>query len=435
MRSHQLLAPWRRMRLRNRPAGLTRRQRRNFFYTQMDALGVGLVMAVTPFLAVFLTRLGATNQQVGLLSAIPGMVGLFLGLAMAGFLQTRRNIVPWYSGARFIRLLTYGGVGLAALLLPAEYAISAILVMVLISSIPQALLSVAFSVMMNAIAGPEHRFTLLSRRWSTIAIIGAVMTLVVGQILDRVPFPLNYEIAFISFASVGAVISLVFSRHIDLPESEPDATFERGEPWMGQISDLAKAIWAEKPYVNIVFKRLVYIIGSHLVIPLFALYYVRELQATDAQISIISTAQRIMLLVGYYLWPRLRKRRGSRFVLLTTTFVMALYPALTAATHQVGVMIVLAGVASVFQAGVNLVFFDKLMETVPEEGGAMFVAVAQTLQALESIVGPLISTWLTAYIGLGGALILGTCFRLAGFGLFFSDRGNRESRGTVTASG
>ena len=176
------------MRLRSRPAGLTRRQRRNFFYTQMDALGVGLVVAVSPFLAVCLTRLGATNQQVGLLSAIPGMVGLFLGLAMAGFLQTRRNIVPWYSGARFIRLLTYGGVGLVALLLPAEYAISAILAMVLISSIPQALLSVAFSVMVNAIAGPEHRFALLSRRWSTVAIIGAVMTLVVGQILDRVPW-------------------------------------------------------------------------------------------------------------------------------------------------------------------------------------------------------------------------------------------------------
>jgi MFS family permease len=162
---------------------------------------------------------------------------------------------------------------------------------------------------------------------------------------------------------------------------------------------------------------------------------VRELQATDAQISMISTAQRIMLLIGYYVWPRLRKRRGSRFVLLATTLVMAVYPALTAATHQVGIMILLAGVTSVFQAGVNLVFFDKLMETVPEEGGAMFVAVAQTLQYLESIVGPLISTWLTAYIGLGGALILGTCVRLAGFGLFLGDRGNRESRGRVTAVG
>ncbi|MCJ7552094.1 MAG: hypothetical protein MUQ30_20680, partial [Anaerolineae bacterium] len=91
--------------------------------------------------------------------------------------------------------------------------------------------------------------------------------------------------------------------------------------------------------------------------------------------------------------------------------------------------------ASIFQAGVNLVFFDKLMETVPEEGGAMFVAVAQTLQHLESSVGPLVSTWLTIYIGLGGALILGTCFRLAGFALFLSDRDDRESRGTASATG
>ncbi len=55
-----------------RPEGLTKRQHRNFSYTQMDAVGVAVVMAVNPFLAVFPTRLGATNQQVGLLSAIPG---------------------------------------------------------------------------------------------------------------------------------------------------------------------------------------------------------------------------------------------------------------------------------------------------------------------------------------------------------------------------
>lgn len=74
----QLTALWRRLQLRRRPAGLTRTQRRNFFYIQIDALGGGLVMVVSPFLPVFLARLGATNRQVGLLSAIPGIAGLFL---------------------------------------------------------------------------------------------------------------------------------------------------------------------------------------------------------------------------------------------------------------------------------------------------------------------------------------------------------------------
>jgi len=87
MRSGQLLAPWRWLRLRSQPAGLTRRQRRDFFYTQMDALWVGLVMAVTPFLAVSLTWLTA---YIGLGGAL--ILGTCVRLAGFGlFLSDRGN--------------------------------------------------------------------------------------------------------------------------------------------------------------------------------------------------------------------------------------------------------------------------------------------------------------------------------------------------------
>ncbi len=66
------------------------------------------------------------------------------------------------------------------------------------------------------------------------------------------------------------------------------------------------------------------------------------------------------------------------------------------------------------------------MKTVPETQSALFVAVVQTLQNGQAIVGPLISTWLAEYIGLGEALVLGACFRFAGFGLFLFDRGRGE---------
>jgi len=69
---------------------------------------------------------------------------------------------------------------------------------------------------------------------------------------------------------------------------------------------------------------------------------------------------------------------------------------------------------------------------VPEEGGAIFVAVSQTLQHVESIVGPLVSTWLADFIGLSGALILGASFRFAGFVLFLLDRGGSRRRGALS---
>ena len=407
-----------RLKLAATPPGLTKTQRQNFFYCQMDALAMGIAMGVNPFLSVFLTRLGATNFQVGLLSSMTGFTGLFFTMIIGRFLQTRRSIVPWYSWARFIRIVAFAVTGLLSVFLPPETAVIAILVLWLVASLPQALLSVAFSVLMNAIAGPKGRYALMSRRWAIIGIVSAAMVALAGQILDRVRFPLNYQITFVSFAIVSMIISRIFTQRYIVPSQTPPALRKPGQPLREQLRSFASLILAERPFVTITIKRIVFIFGSQLVMPLFSLYYVRELDATDAQISLISTVQRAILLVGYVFWPRLRDKRGSRFVLLCTTFAVALYPALTALNHSVSIMVVLAGIASVFSSGLNLVFFDELMKTVPPERSATFVAVTQSLQHFVVIIGPMISTTLADYIGLSGALLLGAAVRLIGFGLF-----------------
>src|SRR5512144_2051845 len=93
-------------------------QKRNFRYVQIDAIGVSISNIAAPFLPVFLTRLGATNFQVGLLSSMPGVTGLVLAIAVGRFLQTRRAIVPWYSLSRLLVISSYALTGIFTLLLP-----------------------------------------------------------------------------------------------------------------------------------------------------------------------------------------------------------------------------------------------------------------------------------------------------------------------------
>ena len=97
---------------------------------------------------------------------------------------------------------------------------------------------------------------------------------------------------------------------------------------------------------------------------------------------------------------------------------MAFYPALSAATPRVDLIILYAGIAGLFQAGLDLVFFDELMKTVPVEYSATFVSLAQSMQYLSTILAPLVGTWIASYIGLGGALWLSAGLRFLGF-LFF----------------
>ncbi len=398
------------------PDDATPVERKNFLNVQIDAIGVGIASAAAPFLPVFLTRLGATNLEVGLLTSMPAVTGLFLALLIGRFLQTRRQIVSWFSFARFLVLSSYALTGLVTFIVPKEYCVQAVLIIWAAATLPQIVVNVAFSVVMNAVAGPRRRYDLMSRRWSLLGLMTAVTVAGVGLVLDRLDFPFNYQVVFVAL-SLGGLISLYYSSHIDLPDAIPPMQ-SRGESLPARVHGYINLIRGQRAFVSFVSKRFVYFAGSLLATPLFPLYYVREVQASDAWIGIIATAQTAVLLVAYAIWSHQSKTRGSRFVLLATILGMSIYPILTAFTHSVELITIYAGVAGILQAGIDLVFFDELMQTVPPAYSATFVSIAQSSQYVITVAAPLVGTLLADQIGLGGALIVSGLIRLVSFGLF-----------------
>jgi hypothetical protein len=242
------------------------------------------------------------------------------------------------------------------------------------------------------------------------------MVALVGQTLDRLGFPFNYQIVFISL-SLGGLVSFYYSSRIALPDTEPPAR-TRGESVHERLRGFVALIRGQPAFVSFMLKRFVYFSGITLATPLFPLYYVRQVQASDAWIGAISMTQTAIMLIGYLLWSRQSRERGGRFVLLWTTFGLSFYPIVTAFTARVELLVLYAGLAGIFQAGLDLVFFDELMKTFPARYSATFVAVAQSLQYLSTVASPLVGTLLADYIGLSGALIVSGALRLLGFTLF-----------------
>jgi len=391
-------------------------QERNFRYVQIDAIGVSIASISAPFLPVFLTRLGATNFQVGLLSSMPGITGLILAILVGRFLQTRRNIVPWYGLSRLMYLSCYGLTGILTLLVGEKSLIIATLVIWAFASLPQTALNVAFSVVMNAVAGPEGRYTLLSRRWAIIGVTNVIGTFIVTRVIDLLGFPVNYAIMFMVL-SLGGFLSFYFSRQIQLPD-QVAPPFPAGRSARQNFSNYIQLLRENPAFVSFSSKRFVYFSAIVLGQPIMPLFLVREVGATDSQIGTVNMTLTLIMLVGYFLWPWVSRKRGGRFVLLATSLGMTLYPALSAATPQINLIIFYAGIAGLFQGGLDLVFFDELMKTVPTEYSATFVSLAQSMQYLSMILAPLLGTWLADYIGLGGALWLSAGLRFLGFLLF-----------------
>lgn len=391
-------------------------QRKNFLFVQIDGIGIGLAGAASPFLPVFLTRLGASNFQVALLTTMPAATGLILAFFVGNFLQSRRNVVPWFSVARLLVVSAYAATGLAPFLVSDNKLILTVLMIWAIATLPQTAVAVAFSVVMNAVAGPKFRYDLMSRRWSILGLTTALTTAIAGQVLDRVGFAVNYQIVFLGL-SIGGLISFIFSSRLKIPDMTPHPA-KPGRSLLKRGRDYLSLVRSHPDFVSFALKRFVFLTGQTLANPIFPLYYVLVVNANDAAIGFINTAQTAVLLLGYALWTRQNRVRGSRFVLLVNTLGLSLYPLLVSNTENVMLLIVISGFAGIFQAGIDLVFFDELMKTVPVEYSATFVSLAQSLQYTSSVMAPIVGTFLANQIGLAGALVVSGVIRLTGFLLF-----------------
>ncbi len=273
-------------RLLPEPIGLTNAQSKNFRNVQIDSVGVGLANAAAPFLPVFLTRLGASSFEVGLLTAMPALTGLLLAIPIGQFLQNQRKIVPWFSAARLGVIGSYAATGLLAFLFRDHPLVLGILAIWALATIPQTMLSISFSVVMNAVAGPNHRYDLMTRRWTLMGFTTATMVFIIGQILERLHFPINYQIVFIAM-SVGGLISYYYSSRIQLD----DIQTHRERTRMGfkaQFKEYWELVSREQPFKAFVVKRFVFLTGQAMLIPILPLYLVRVVKASDGWIAAIS---------------------------------------------------------------------------------------------------------------------------------------------------
>ena len=389
------------------------RNKRNVYF---DGIGVGIASAAAPFLPVFLTRLGATPVQVGLLTSMPGITGLVLALWVGRLLQKQRNIVPWYSLSRFLVISSYALTGIIPFFVPDNVLILVILAIWAVATLPQTIVAVSFSVVMNAVSGPEGRYDLMSRRWSILGFTTAVTVAIAGQVLNNLDFHLNYQLVFLGL-SLGGLISYYFSSRLQIADIDPSRRSTKTSV-KSSLKEDYQLIRKETAFISITLKQFVYLFGITLGIPLFPLYFVRQVDASDAWIGLLYTAQTAVLVIGYFFWARQSHRIGSRYVLLIATLGMSVYPGLVALTRNQTMIFIFSAFAGVFQAGVDLVFFDELMKTIPPSYSPTFVSLAQSIQYLSAVIAPLAGTFLAEHIGLGAALICSAGVRLLGFVLF-----------------
>lgn len=397
---------------------------RNILYCALDGLTVGLAAPAMAFLSVFVVRLGADAFWVSLLSSLPALVKLLLTLPLSRFVERQTNLVALFAWCRLLGRSAYMIAGILPFFLSPVLSGQSIVILWGMVAVLMGVQQISFTLIMNRSVSRQRRAVMMSGRWTVLGVAKLITLSIAGILLERMPFPLNYQVLFIAsfLLSTLGFYTINQIKMIDAPPpsaaaAKPEKRTDAGKG--AGIRAEIREVLQQRAFVTFAIARNTYWFGISMVMPLIPIFWVDNLQASDAWIGYFSTALSATTLLSYSFWVRMKRKRGNRKVLLISVFGRSIYPLLVALTPSPPAMLGVALFNGFAFAGLNLMFFDAFMDTLPKGKEARYLAINQTLTNLIGFVAPPVGAWLLGALGMRSALIGGTVMALVGFAVFF----------------
>ena len=381
-------------RLRSRPLTLEDRNIRQFY---LDTACQGLVSGgIGTFLAIFVVRLGASSFLVSLLTSLPAILMAPLAIPAGLFVERQRDLMKVTNWGRILHRGSFLLVALVPFLVR-DHLAEAITLLWTLKSIPAAFINLSWTGIIAEIISPQRRPRVNGNRWALVSLVSALSVPGFSLILDRIVFPLNYQIVFfISF--VGGVLSIYSFSRIILPSSVQDSIVEQARSAsqpkatgtaIQRLRDYAASFVQAPTFVRYLVTTLVLRFGLNLPSALYSIYWIRHLDASDSWIGWQATAASLALIVGYFAWGRIAARKGHYLVLLTCTVGLSLYPLCTGLIPSQFWLPVVALLRGFFVTGINISFFDTLLHICPADRRPSFVALNTLCAQLALFLAPM----------------------------------------------
>ena len=385
---------------RGRAAPSATRHNERVLYAEAATQAVSMAGAMS-FISVFLVRLGAPNWLVGLYISLPALVLMLTVLPMGSFVQRRRSLA---ATANWGRMLFRSMVALFGLLpfLPPTIAPFVLVGARGLMAMPGSAFNIAFTTILGKATSPERRLQMLSMRRALNGLVAVPVGLLAGYWLDYAPYPLNYQMLFLSAFVVGILSVYILSR-LDLGATPQD---EERRKERGGLREMLLIIKGTPAFRNYAVAAFLFRLGMSMPTALYTIYRVRTLGVSDSWIGVLLTVERLVGVVAYFALGRLLTRRKYRRWLWLSCTGAALYPFTMALARTPEMLLVPAVMGGIFGAGTNLFLTNLLFRVSPEEQRPTFVAANSFLTNLAAFVAPMLGTALADVTTIGFVLML-----------------------------
>jgi MFS family permease len=420
------------------PQEIPAQYRSNFAHLAADLGWYGVLNGSTlAFLAIYATRLGATGTEIGLLNAVPAIISLIFALPSSRWLERRPagQSVFWtsiYSRVFYLLLIP-----LPFLFMP-RGEIWAIILITLFMTIPSIANTVGFFNLFAEAVPIEWRGYVAGLRNAIFSIVTIITSLLCGEILVTVRFPVGYQVVF-GLGVLGAAMSsyhLWRLRHITsktvvpltkTTPSNPDEEIKSSTSDQLEIKPNYKLLPSNRlpeklslgrldiikgPFGKVVLLLFGFHLAQYLGIPIFPLYTVNQVHFSDQVLSIGVGVFNTMVFFGSMQLAWLTPRLGNRRILGFGILIVSFYPMLMAVTTNAWVYVITSIIGGTGWSLVNGALYNYLLEKVPKGPRPAYLAWYNVGLNAAILIGSLTGPALAHQFGFVTALLICAAGRL-----------------------
>jgi MFS family permease len=367
---------------------------------------------ILTYLTIYFLALGASRQQIGLLSSVSNLTAALMLLPAAMLVersgQRKRVTLTAAAGSRLVVLLLA--------LLPFFIPNTSLLIWIVLglSLVRDALNNVGFPgwiALTGDIIPLEGRGRYFGTRNLVMGIAGIITALSIGKAITTLGEPLGYQLSLILAVVLGLVSMHFFSRIKD-PQTSDSAI----EQVRTSLREILTSLKGQRPFILYCLVTAVWNFSINIAGPFFNVFMVDTLKFTAAMIGVISVANTIANLIIQRRVGAWADELGNRRVQLISMLLIPILPMLWGVWVRSYWQAILANVLGGFIWGAyNLVSFNTLLVYTPESQRARFSAFFQIVVTLSLAGGAALGSSLIPMIDFKGVALLSTAGRwLAG---------------------
>lgn len=374
----------------------------NFNYLVWDIAWFGIANAATSrFLSVYAIRSGAGASELGLISSLPA-IGMLLSSLVAvrwrNRYATSTQAIFWPTfWFRFVFLLPA-----LAPFFPPDLRPLWLIASVVIPSLAQGVSSVVFIALMRESVDSTRVTQLLSRRFVAFNLTVGLGVLGFGAWLEKAPFPVNYQVMFLTAFLASMVSQWYVTRIHPLPALVNQDTPHKSDssPWRYpgfQKSSLLSALT---------------IIAYFSVFPMVSLRLVDDLEASEGFVAMFGVFELLGGAIMANLTPHVVTKIGARNSAGVAMLSTAFGALVVAFANELPVTLLGAFFLGGGWTATDISQFTYFNNNAPKEGNARFSQAYYQVTAIALFIGPMIGSQLAnAGMDLMHVLIIGACLR------------------------